>query len=117
MGACGKGWSWQEAPKVLLNRNLKGGVDFNRNFSPKLLHPRGKFASKSPGLLGPRSILLNLLTRRKEHLRKYLSWGGAPSAVSVDWKVALMGAGGERERKSESEKERAIWRRREWFRP
>lgn len=73
------------------------------------MFPR-KFASKSPGLLGPPSLLLNLMTGRKEHLRKYSRWGGAPGAVSVHGEVTLLGA---MERAREGERTRTRERFRE----
>lgn len=66
------GWHGQRSPTFLLSREFNGvrttepQVDFMESFSSRLLHGRGTFATKSPGLPGPCSFLLNFPEGNRE---------------------------------------------------
>ena len=72
-------------------------VDFMESFSSRLLHGRGRFATKSPGLPGPCSFLLNFPEGgRGDHLRKYSRWGRGSRSPSTE-KRPRRNEGAERE--------------------
>lgn len=85
------GWHGQRSPTFLLSREFNGvrtiepQVDFMESFSSRLLHGRGRFATKSPGLPGPCSFLLNFPEGgRGDHLRKYSRWGRGSRSPSAE---------------------------------
>lgn len=63
---------WQRSPTFLLSlefngvRTIEPRVDFIESFSSRLLYGRGRFATKSPGLPGPCSFLLNFPEGNRE---------------------------------------------------